>query len=69
MIEHDADFYGGTVNLASRISDAAGPGEVVVSGVVVDLVDGLAVQSLGTAILKGLEEPVPLFRLTMPESI
>lgn len=64
VIEHDADFYGSTVNLTSRIADLAGPGEIVVSGVVVDQVEDLVAESLGSAILKGVAEPVPTYRLS-----
>lgn len=64
VIEHDADFYGSTVNLTSRIADLANPGEIVVSGVVVDQVEDLVAESLGSAILKGVAEPVPTYRLS-----
>ncbi len=63
VIEHDADFYGSTVNLTSRIAGLAGPGEILVSGVVVNQVEDLDVESLGSAILKGVDAPVPTYRL------
>lgn len=64
VIEHDADFYGSTVNLASRIAALAGPGEVVASKAFVDQIEGIPVESLGSALLKGVDDPVPTFRLT-----
>lgn len=64
VIEHDADFYGSTVNLTSRIAGLAGPGEIVVSGAVVDQVEELDAESLGSANLKGVDKPVLTYRLS-----
>jgi class 3 adenylate cyclase len=64
VIERDLDVFGRTVNMASRISDVAGPGEVLVSEAVVDSVDGtFAFERIDDAELKGLDR-VPLFRVT-----
>jgi adenylate cyclase len=64
VIERDLDVFGRTVNLASRIAGAAGPGEVLVSGAVVESVDDPRIRFLPSdaAVLKGIPEPVPLFR-------
>jgi len=64
VIERDRDLFGRTVNLASRIAGAAGPGEVIVSEAVVRAVgaDGLRFEGVGDAVLKGVPEPVSLFR-------
>jgi adenylate cyclase len=66
MIERDLDVFGETVNLASRIADAAGPGEVLASEVVMDEagVGTFAFERTGDVQLKGLPEPVPLFRVS-----
>jgi adenylate cyclase len=64
VVERDLDLFGRTVNLASRIADAAGPGEVLVSVAVVDAVDHPKVrfEPTGRVELKGVPQPVALFR-------
>ena len=65
VIERDGDVFGRTVNLASRLSGKAGPGEVLVSREVVEACDAdgsVGFTSLGAVELKGVAEPVPLFR-------
>jgi adenylate cyclase len=65
VVERDLDLFGRTVNLASRIAEAAGPGEVLVSEAVVDAVDDPAWQfeRADAAVLKGITDPVLLFRV------
>jgi class 3 adenylate cyclase len=69
VIERDLDLFGRTVNLASRIAEAAGPGEVLVSEAVVEAVDNpvLRFERAGAAALKGITEPVTLFRVMVNE--
>jgi adenylate cyclase len=66
VIERDLDVFGQTVNLASRIADVAGPGEVLVSETVAragpDAAFGF--EPIGDASLQGIPEPVALFRVT-----
>jgi adenylate cyclase len=66
VVERDLDVYGRTVNLASRIADAAAPGEVLVSDRVACAAKGRAVdlERLKERSLKGIPEPVSLFRAT-----
>lgn len=66
VIERDLDVFGQTVNLASRIADAAGPGEVLASEAVAEAAGdgGFAFERLRAVDLKGLPDPVPLFRVT-----
>jgi adenylate cyclase len=62
VIFQEGDYYGQTVNLAARISDFARPGEVLVSGTVVDAA-GLpedAFVEVGPVELKGVSSPVRL---------
>jgi class 3 adenylate cyclase len=68
VIERDRDLFGRTVNLAARIAERAGPGEVVVSETVVQAVaDGtFSFDELGEATLKGFDQSVPLFRAAGP---
>jgi class 3 adenylate cyclase len=67
VIQRDLDLFGRTVNLASRIADAAGPGEILVSEAVADAVDlpQLRFDRADTAVLKGVPEPVDLFRVRL----
>jgi adenylate cyclase len=64
VIERDLDLFGRTVNLASRLAEAAGPGEVLVSEAVRRTVDSPTVrfERADGAVLKGIIEPTPLFR-------
>jgi adenylate cyclase len=67
VIERDLDVFGQTVNLASRIADAAGPGDVLASEAVTEWTSGDApfgFEPIGGTELKGLPGPVPLFRVT-----
>jgi class 3 adenylate cyclase len=66
VIERDLDVFGQTVNLASRIADVAGSGEVLASGTVAQTVadPSFGFEPVGEVRLKGLPEPVALFRVT-----
>jgi adenylate cyclase len=63
VVMQDGDYYGQTVNLASRIAGYARAGEVVVSQTVVDAATGtpIAFTDLGDVELKGMTEPIRLF--------
>jgi adenylate cyclase len=56
VIFQEGDYYGQTVNVASRIAEYARPGEVVVSQVVVDTsaVPGVSFVEIGPVELKGV---------------
>ena len=56
VVMQQGDFYGQTVNIASRIAEFARPGEVVVSQSVLDTTDlpELAFTALGPVDLKGV---------------
>lgn len=66
VIERDLDVFGQTVNLASRIADAAGPGEVLASEAVAEAASSspFGFERIEDAQLKGLPDPVALFRVT-----
>jgi class 3 adenylate cyclase len=57
------DYYGAVVNLASRLTDAAIPGEVLVDAATAASVDesGGLVESAGRRMLKGFDDPVMVF--------
>jgi adenylate cyclase len=63
VIVRDGDYYGQTVNIASRIAAYARPGEILVSQVVVDgTEDGaFAFNSVGEVDLKGVGGPLALY--------
>lgn len=69
LIADEWDVYGHDVNLAARLSDLAGPGEVVVSADIVDeLMPGqdADIEEFGERHLKGIKEPVRTFRVWPP---
>jgi adenylate cyclase len=59
----EGDYFGRTVNIASRIADYARPGEVVVSQEVVDVAGSTPVSfvDIGPVELKGISEAVRLY--------
>jgi len=63
VLFQEGDYFGRTVNAASRIADVAGREQVLVSRDVVDIVDLDAVrfESIGLVELKGLLAPLELF--------
>ena len=68
VIQRDGDVFGRTVNLASRISGAAGQGEVLVTQEMAEAAAKdplLRFRSLGEVELKGVANPVSLFRAAM----
>lgn len=64
MVRRDGDFFGATVNIASRVADAAGPGEVVVTENIVSAADrnDVTFVLLGQSQLKNVGSPVSLYR-------
>jgi adenylate cyclase len=62
------DLVGHDVNVAARIVDVAGPGELLVSEHLCVAVDddlpGLRLEELGPVVMKGIPDPVGLFRAT-----
>jgi adenylate cyclase len=68
VIFQEGDYYGQTVNLASRIADYAGPGEVIVSQAVIDASAGAAVafREVGPVELKGVAGAMRLHAASRP---
>jgi class 3 adenylate cyclase len=64
VVFRDGDYFGRTVNVASRIASRAGPSEVLVSQDVVEMAsaDGIAFVEVGPVELKGVARPVVLHR-------
>jgi adenylate cyclase len=63
VIFREGDYYGQTVNLASRIADYAQAGEVIVSQSVVDAAAGapVAFRGVGLVELKGVTDAMELY--------
>lgn len=63
------DIVGLDVNVAARITDLAGPGEVLCSAAAADAAQAggpmanLAFEPLGAVFLRGIAQPVPLLRV------
>jgi adenylate cyclase len=63
-IVREGDYFGGTVNVAARLLNAAGRDELVATQTVVDACeDDFDWASAGTVRVRGLREAVELFRL------
>ena len=62
VVFQQGDYYGQTVNVASRIAEYARPGEVLVSQAVVDAADGVAAtfREIGPVELRGVASMVTL---------
>ena len=54
----DGDLFGDAVNIASRLESEAEPGQIVVSQVVADQLEGVELEDLGERSLKNVPEPV-----------
>jgi len=67
-VDHNDDLFGSTVNLASRICQAAVAGQVLVAGVVRELgaEEGFDFTPAGKHVLKGFSGEVALFELQQP---
>lgn len=65
------DYVGNTVNIASRIASAAMPNEIVVTEPVAQAAEsaGLTVASAGIRELRGIEEPLPLYRVVQRREV
>jgi class 3 adenylate cyclase len=62
-VERAGDIFGETPNVAARIQQIAAPGKVVLSRSTAELVaDWFELEALGAQHLKGLAEPMQLFR-------
>jgi class 3 adenylate cyclase len=57
------DYFGSVVNLASRLTDEALPGELLVSAALAETASGCSFRPAGLRLLKGFGEPVEAFAL------
>ena len=65
-----ADIFGDTPNVAARLQSLAAPNTVVISGATQRLAQGLfRLEELGTHALRGIEQPVTVFRVVSPSGV
>ncbi len=70
VIAQGGEIFGGTANIAARVQDAAQPDTVVITGATQRLVAGLfVVEDRGQPALKGVREPVALYRVVRPSGV
>ncbi|HET6713422.1 MAG TPA: adenylate/guanylate cyclase domain-containing protein [Actinomycetota bacterium] len=71
VIYDEGDYFGRTVNIAARIASEAGPEEVLVGEAVLATggSDGVSFEERGAADLKGIADPVPLYRAVTAEGL
>jgi adenylate cyclase len=65
------DIIGRDVNLAARIVDLAGPGEVLCSEACASQAgsfDDIAFEELGPVFVRGIAEPIPILRVVLAEA-
>ena len=68
-VQMNGDWFGGTVNLASRVADAARAGEVLMTAETRDLIEGaqdFELEERGSSYLKHIPQPVQVFRAVGP---
>ncbi|HEV2979590.1 MAG TPA: AAA family ATPase, partial [Casimicrobiaceae bacterium] len=66
----DADVFGDAPNIADRVQEAAAPGTVVVTEDTHRLISGLfVVDARGAPTLKGIEQPIQLYRVIQPSGV
>jgi adenylate cyclase len=66
VITYHGDYYGPVVNLASRLTDQAVPGEILVDSGVCESSDSddIEFEPAGRRQLKGFDDPVPVYSLS-----
>jgi class 3 adenylate cyclase len=66
----DAEVFGDTPNIAARMQEAATPGTVAISDAAHRLVSGLfVVEDFGLKALKGIAQPLQLYRVVRPSGV
>jgi adenylate cyclase len=60
------DYLGGAVNIASRVVNAAMPGQILLTDPVAKAAsnDGVPVEELGVRVMRGVDEPLALYRVS-----
>ena len=65
-----SDYIGSTVNIASRVTGAAMAGQILLTNTTVERLPGdeLAVEEVGVRLLRGVDDPLTLFRPLVSEA-
>jgi adenylate cyclase len=60
-----SDYIGSAVNIASRVADAATAGQILLTATTTQRIEahGIAAQEVGARLLRGVDEPVNLYRV------
>ena len=70
-VQRDGDWFGAAVNLASRVADAAGPGEVLMTAATREAASEVLVagrtRSLGPQLFRNISEPVEIAALVLDD--
>ena len=70
VVADDGEVFGETANLAARVQSAAEPDTVVITAATQRLVAGIfAIEDRGPRALKGVREPVTLYRVVRPSGV
>lgn len=66
VVARDSDYFGRTVNVASRVASHAGPDQVLVTEDIraMSMLEGIRFESIGEVSLKGIASPVPLHQVS-----
>jgi adenylate cyclase len=67
LLARDGDYFGPDVNIAARAVAEAEPGSVVVTEAVAALLPNP--EPIGARALRGVDDPVPLFRAGSPGTV
>jgi class 3 adenylate cyclase/YHS domain-containing protein len=71
VIPRGGDFFGATVNIASRIAASSSPGRVLATEPIAEVAEakGVSVEPVGPVSLRSLAETIPLFSIQLAESV
>ena len=71
VIPRSGDFFGATVNIASRITASSSAGRVLATQPIAEVAEaeGISIEPLGPVSLRSLAQPIPLFSIQVAESV
>ena len=64
VLARSGDYFGPTVNVASRIADQAVPGEILATPEAASPQEGIRLEPAGRRLLKGFDDPIALVSIT-----